>query len=160
MAQALAQQIVDEANVLHKAAVSKATYTVHCVYPEYDRAAALKSHENMRGSTPLCLTPLGSHLYIEWLGMTFRVNISDVATYGEIIDLVISSWRRSMFEPYGIIDQFSDHGEAVVGRIHMTHLDEEVNCHVDFDVHDSKETAEAIKQYLAPLRHLAPPLQV
>jgi hypothetical protein len=113
----------------------------------------------MRGSIPLSLTPLGSHLHINWLGMTFRVNKTDAATYEQIIDLVISSWMRSMCEPYGVIDQLPD-GEAAVGRIHMTHLDEEVNCHVDFDVNDSKEAEEAIKQYLAPLRHLAPPLQV
>jgi hypothetical protein len=158
MAHPLAQQIVEEANALHRAAVSKATYTVYlCMYTKDDDGAVYGYHDEIQARMPLCLTPLGSHLYIKWLDMRFRVHRSDAVTYGDTIELVTSSWSSSLYE------HLSDHGqplEQAVGRIYMTHQDKEVNRYVDFDVSNSKEAATAIRLYLAPLRHLAPPPQV
>ncbi|WIA44239.1 hypothetical protein OEZ86_010548 [Tetradesmus obliquus] len=160
-----ALQIVDQADAKHKAALAKATYKIHLCVVNGELLSYDVDNSNMLTAETLCLTPVGSQLHITWHDLDFRISRSDAAASQEILDLVFSSWRTRSLEhdeePY--LEEEDklrlNHMAAVGGRIYMIKQGTEVNGHrrVDFDFSDEDAAQQAIKAYMAPLRHLAPP---
>jgi hypothetical protein len=156
MAHPVAQQIVEQAIAMHKAA---AMYEVNlCIYCEC-AAGPDPTNDHMRFTHTVCLTPVGSHLHISWPGMAFRVLHSDAAAYQEVINYAISSWWDSVTvaeeDEYPAVDQM-DHA---VGRIYLKREGTVIESHKNFSMRDSDAAEQVINDYMAPLRHLAPPLE-
>jgi hypothetical protein len=165
MAHPLAEQIVERAEAM---SIAKATYKIClCVYGVefYDGRDDTEFELNdMSCADALCLTPVGSHLHIGWEGMAFRVPRSDAAAYQEVVDFVISSWLDKILQHDGALEQLlraASYGDYTVPtcRIYMENKQGILNRVKDFKYTDISETKQALQQYLAPLRHLAAPLE-